>query len=118
LSHDYHVWGIVTTRSTDSMVNRRKKERRKIRKKRKQINLAYFRNMLFYSLGIRGLLARTSFRPAKCKYRTLYSRFKGQKNKGPVRHALRTEGNQVGLHGRNVFLLGGGRSCNFREKQG
>jgi hypothetical protein len=40
-------------------------------------------------VGIRGLLARTSFRPVESEYRVLYSRFTGQKNRGSVRHALR-----------------------------
>jgi hypothetical protein len=39
-------------------------------------------------VGIRGLLARTSFRPVKSEYRALYSRFTGPKNRGSVRHAL------------------------------
>ena len=39
-------------------------------------------------MGIRGLLARTSFRPVESEYRALYSRYKGQKNRGSVRHAL------------------------------
>jgi hypothetical protein len=39
-------------------------------------------------VGIRGLLARTSFRPVESEYRALYSCFTGQKNKGSVRHAL------------------------------
>jgi hypothetical protein len=45
--------------------------------------------ILFYGVGIRGLLARTSFRPVKSEYRALYSRFMGQKNRGSIRHALR-----------------------------
>jgi hypothetical protein len=48
-----------------------------------------FRRILFYGVGIRGLLARTSFRPVKSEYKALYSRFTGQKNRGSVRHALR-----------------------------
>jgi hypothetical protein len=47
-----------------------------------------FRRILFYGMGIRGLLARTSFRPVKSEYRALYLRFMGQKNGGSVRHAL------------------------------
>jgi hypothetical protein len=39
--------------------------------------LAYFKNILFYSFGIRGLLARTSFRPIKIEYRALYSCYTG-----------------------------------------
>jgi hypothetical protein len=46
--------------------------------------------ILFYGVGIRGLLARTSFRPVESEYRVIYSRFTGQKNRGSVRHALRT----------------------------
>jgi hypothetical protein len=42
--------------------------------------------------GIRGLLARTSFRPVESEYRVLYSRFTGQKNRGSVRHALMPKG--------------------------
>jgi hypothetical protein len=48
-----------------------------------------FRRILFYGVGIRGLLARTSFRPVKSEYRALYSRFTGQKNRESFRHALR-----------------------------
>jgi hypothetical protein len=48
-----------------------------------------FRRILFYGVGIRGLLARTSFWPVESEYRVLYSRFTGQKNRGSVRHALR-----------------------------
>jgi hypothetical protein len=44
--------------------------------------------ILFYGVGIRGLLARTSFQPVKSEYRALYSRFTGQKNRRSVRHAL------------------------------
>jgi hypothetical protein len=40
-------------------------------------------------VGIRGLLALTSFRPMESEYRALYSHFTGQKNKGSIRHALR-----------------------------
>jgi hypothetical protein len=47
-----------------------------------------FRRILFYGVGIRGLLARTSFRPVKSEYRTFYSRFTGHKNRESVRHAL------------------------------
>ena len=46
-------------------------------------------SFLFYGVGIRGLLVRTSFRPVESEYRALYSRYKGQKNRGSVRHALR-----------------------------
>ena len=55
---------------------------------RKKINLAYSRNIPFYGVGIRGLLARTSFRPVESEYRALYSRYTGQKFRGSVRHAL------------------------------
>jgi hypothetical protein len=48
-----------------------------------------FRRILFYGVGIRGLLARTSFRSVESEYRALYSRFTGQKNRGSVRHALK-----------------------------
>jgi hypothetical protein len=47
-----------------------------------------FRRILFYRVGIQGLLARMSFRPVESEYRALYSRFTGQKNRGSVRHAL------------------------------
>jgi hypothetical protein len=47
-----------------------------------------FRRILFYGVGIRGLLAQTSFRPVKSEYRALYSYFTGQKNRGSGRHAL------------------------------
>jgi hypothetical protein len=47
-----------------------------------------YMGILFYGVGIRGLLARTSFRPVESEYRALYSRFSGQKNSGSVRYAL------------------------------
>jgi hypothetical protein len=54
-----------------------------------------FRRILFYGVGIQGLLARTSFRPVESEYRALYSRFTGQKNRGSVRHALTWQGTSI-----------------------
>jgi hypothetical protein len=38
-----------------------------------------FRRILFYGVRIRGLLARTNFRPVKSEYRIFYSRFTDRK---------------------------------------
>jgi hypothetical protein len=64
-----------------------------------------FRRILFYRVGIRGLLAQTNFRPVKSEYRTLYSRFTGQKIGGLLDMLLPFQHKCLQRHGMEPSIL-------------